>query len=368
MVIWQVLRPSCQLRHLLFWSSVYLHSTAPTEAGLDDAHEMSASMDPEDLINQSELKKTKSCDDIVAALEHTSTMTTRRLSDPSVMGDIHLEGGFIKQQPQPLKDELLSNEEREGDLSMGMNGSDKVGFVNNTSSATTLVNGNDDEGVEAFSEDEDVIEKSRCENDEAVVTNGILTNGHHTLDDNETEDDITAVYNKENERRSQSGISEKTSAINKGTDGNSTRSVLSSTDTLTEDLAILELKTGVRNSQNGSELAHQEVLNSVSKGQRSGISMSTSTSDISDSHVKLNGLESQPSRHSKLDETLMNLHLVSGLRTYSNGRVQGQSDLHLYNPSSKVSMSSTDTENSSPSYYRTPSSTCPPTPGTDAKV
>lgn len=82
----QVLRPSCHVRDLLFWSKVYMPSSVPTEEITPLVPLNSAAMDTSfktDREHSGNLCKTRSCDDLLSMGELTQSRQ-RRSSDPSV--------------------------------------------------------------------------------------------------------------------------------------------------------------------------------------------------------------------------------------------------------------------------------------------
>ncbi|XP_013412124.1 myotubularin-related protein 4 [Lingula anatina] len=335
----QVLRPSCNVSDMELWSSIYLSSTSSMPVSKEVAHE-----DEEYALEAAEfdkpLHKTKSCDDIIAALENTSNLT-RRLSDPNIVhsGDApvpHSDPLFPSSQPKingaesNASSDISSSDEPKGELASETQAEEEGQDLNG-------LQGYDSDAKKGSSLGEESTAGQSSEETDPSVTlvNGQdcdhLPNGHSI---NDTEGGESSSEQEKSEFRSVS--------------------VASSTDTLIgadctlpqQDRSGKELTNGHSDTclyQNGG--SGVEAQPSKSQSFQNYSTISTSTTDISDSQVK--------------QRNPLSLHLKCYTTSCKPSCAQAA------NSNGKASSSSMESDRSTPYYSRTPSSTCPPTPGTD---
>ena len=375
---------------------------------------------------QAPLTKTRSCDDIVAALEHTTNMT-RRLSDPNISVDHHDPSYLLNmatldtEDTPPMSDgpsnresfeSAESGEESHGDCHdprLQLQNGDTMSFKNqasftNADDASTekgLSNGGEEEEAEVICKEiitsviDEHVGVEKTEDRESVknvngnvglVMNG-LTNGH--ADEGSQTDGLLNGTTQPlvNGNKELVVITSEPGASADGV--GQTKPIDGSTDTLTEDVIYSELNghdhTHMRtrtssdcrsiNLDNhelgGRKVSETRISNSSLdrlKNLERSSTVSTSTSDISDSHVVYKGKVNGINGH-KLDNVLLSLN-VQVPQNVTVSKLSCHCEAALCNAGSKASGSSVESGTSTPlfstpQYSRTPSSTCPNTPSTD---
>lgn len=323
----QVLRPSCHLRNLSFWSSVYLSEvTSSVDSQLDDTLESTpseGSQDTEAGVETTVLTKTRSCDDIVAALADASSAPApliRRLSDPNIASDPNC---------------LLGAE-----MARSVEGSTFI----------------------------DSIESDPCKGKaKEAVPNGVAC---ETAEDVALNGDVNCEDCEEKCKRGKMCLLKKCEAV-----------IESSTDTLTGNLESeaqmlsrngsnqtlhTEGKAEGDNNEDGEEV---EVAVAAEPALEHCISISTSTTELSDSHIRGQKIKC----HSKATGTALSLYIpetvghVAQVNGVTNGGCSSQrvAEPPSMVPSSRASNSSMESESCSPALQqsRTPGTISPPTPG-----
>ncbi len=302
-------------------------------ACLDDSSETTTPDDNLDTqaLEQTLLPKTRSCDDIVAAVEAASA-PTRRLSDPNISTDPNC---------------LLKHEAHKGSEAAAEPADPRL---NIDQDIVTFNNEASTDNVEELMERTE----SEMKNIDAASTEEACTNTEYE------NGDVRELTLKE------------------------TVILETSTDTLTGDLA----DTGAvsRNCSQTSLDTKGQQAESQSAYKSEGVSrqmealsleksasISTSTSEISDSHIGQKQRQQQTNNHKK-DSTGLSLH-IPDLATMSAAAAAAacaappalQKILEQATSSSHASSASGESEMFTPPtmHSRTPSSTSPPTPGMD---
>ncbi|XP_021374659.1 myotubularin-related protein 3-like isoform X1 [Mizuhopecten yessoensis] len=409
----QVLYPSCHVRSVKLWRAVFLSnnssSMGPEECALDKPSLVS---EPE----HCSLQKTRSCENLAANQEMTILASpSRRKSDPNITKDfvdqaLHLAPKDTEQNssrtsiPNSVNKDDTAPVVMNGDSSSVENGHDSeccdknekdVNYRNDDIVREIQMNGesdsteegendkkddeterhNRDSGVEE--EVDDKGEQLSLINEQEVKGKQILTNGY-------TGEDSTMV-NGENviSNGHSNGIEteDKTcQTIKTDSDENLTRKtgsrelvIESSTDTLCEEdgehcrCSASSLADGPhgRVSSCSQENVHCDrecrnikTVNKI-KSLESCSSISTSTSDISNSHVHMDCLR-QAANLLHLQQCLLSQPPALRLDCGSNGcgKLSSIPNGGCHSPS---------TQFPTPVSSQTPNSTCPPTPGTDSK-
>ena len=369
-LILQVLRPSFQLKTLQFWTSVYLSDSTQTEEQPPPVPCDESSSD--ESVDNQKLVKTRSCEDIKAAVEHASG-TTRRQSDPNITSDLS----------EMLKSSLQEGLATDGEKRLEIT-NDGVKFTNKSSdseienSETELPNGE----VDVSSQLNNAQNGENClqtvdENEVCELTtssSSVLTNGH-SGNSSETDSESCDMQGLNQNLTSQS------SDVVTDTDSSSVtaKSVESSTDTLIGDLAALPKDVVRTCSQKGPIVANGNVNEIASKQTCDRypednltldrwVSISTSTSDISDSQVRISDKLVLPNGALTIDNALLSLQ-IPDIPALPRG--QAAPDALVMNGlfSRESLQDSVETSSSgTPFNSRTPSSTNPPTPAADARV
>ena len=321
-----MLRPSCHVRNLSFWPSVYLSESASSmETLLEEAVESApseSSQDTDPAVETTPLTKTHSLNDIVAALADASSapaQLTRRLSDPNIASD-----------PNCLLESESLNAEKK--------------------TVATVTDSEKDESIDNEEPGEGIV----------VTVSGETSEG-------EKEGKCNGMV--------QCGLRKRDNAV-----------IESSTDTLTGEL-YLESEAHLM-SRNGSNLTLnserveetgeecKEEASCVNGEEEEAaalencISISTSTTELSDSHI--HGHKAVKTH--KATGTMLSLYIpessghpqpqMNGVSLSHSGSCNHRTSDPLV-PSSRASNSSVESESCSPAQQqsRTPSTTSPPTPG-----
>ncbi|XP_074640292.1 phosphatidylinositol-3,5-bisphosphate 3-phosphatase MTMR3-like [Tubulanus polymorphus] len=380
----QVLRPAYHVRDMLLWNAVYLANTAPMTDILDmSAPPLTPDSTTDDRKEQNLLPKTRSCDDIVAALEHTSNLT-RTSSDPNLSSD-HRDPKFLL-QTEVERLEINANEESakfEKHLSEITLKPDASDHQMNGESETASEGDSTIQIPEEFSPNDSDTEQDLSQQN--VLENGFLNDDEHSISNGNILENGTL----ETGVRKENGIvpnGQCDIASDKCVDCDSVytvesdvgQAIESSTDTLTED-AIINIKDTKSDSIARTIIKENTVLSPRQNGCCSepninelierkclGTSISTSTTDISDSHVNINLNEKFHfnGQSLKVNDLTLTLGPVvdNGTRSSRSSQSDGSREV-----SSKGS-SRTDSANSTPNNSHTPCSSCPATPSADSKI
>lgn len=304
----------------------------------------------------------------MAALETTSNVG-RRLSDPNISETKYDPNSLLEHQNKLNLDIQKTDEKTDNMILLKDEEGDKVEHETTVTENGHLVNGESPAKIDS---------EAQCNgysngnvSDEAsddVKCNGhdlspVTSNGHMN-DDSEEESEKERLAIKLTAMKSNSRTSLEDVVKN--------HSINSSTDTLTaEEGAIIEengSRTNLTNGHSSTSLDKLPLKNNSSSSKtltslEQYSDISTSTTELTDSHVN--------AEMPKLLQNKMILEeVISSLNAGSvNNRQQRGPGLGLVcNVSSKASSCSTESEMSTPFQCRTPSSTCPPTPGTESKV
>ncbi|XP_050407864.2 myotubularin-related protein 3 [Patella vulgata] len=408
----QILYPDFSMNNLSLWRSVYLsNSSLSTNTTEDISNPLETGEITPDIESMC-LQKTRSCENLAKLQDH-APLVTRRLSDPNILHgsqeqivaackDLDSSPKHVENESSCVNDQaIISN----GVVTNGVNGIDSDKENSDSEENTvTVSDSNDnivneiqengdgkgkevekeaqdeiadeaqeeeeeikDEGEGVINEDEPVDELCRNTTNFNGHSNHQLTNGHATLKEIQAKNLVNG--------HSDSSLRDRKPLQ---------KSVESSTDTITGD-EYFERKlddnvpNGVTNGlsnghtngySNGHAMydeigkladSHQYLIKTNSSRPIS--SMSTSTSDISDSHVG--------SSKSEWDSKVSDLKLSS--QCFGSNRPPYKLNCSAGYPYSKPNINSASPSPSSsspyptPFYSRTPNSTCPPTPEIQSK-
>ncbi|KAK3083958.1 hypothetical protein FSP39_006006 [Pinctada imbricata] len=337
----QVLYPQSHVRSLVLWESVYLSNNSSSTSCEDPQQS------PEKLQNGLEteqaggnLQKTRSCENLLLASQEQVNAPGRRRSDPNIALDTFDPSALVK----------------DGDKNSSINnipaGSHKDASVQDSDSndeKCVAVNGASNEACD----ENHVSDKCRtsCNGEIEVFQNG---------DSSEVEDSSNGVLQKvlsvKHSQHMCNGISKSGSSIHSDRTfkGNSSEHLVeSSTDTVTEDDNHSSQKTAENGSRENGLVEKSPVAKF--KTLENSSSISTSTSDISSSHVNI-----EHNMENLLK--LKNMLYISPLQSYS---VKGGSTGIRNSVQTKSGSYSPTMLYPTPNSSQTPNSTCPPTPGTD---
>lgn len=310
----QVLRPKFDVRNLTLWTSVYFSnytcSTDLKDLGCDQ-------QEMQQETNTCNLQKTRSCENLAGPSQEPISSPSRRKSDPSIILD-------------NFDPSLLTKD------------------CDKTSSNVCVSNGTvHSEDGHRDSELKNGTSPEKEQNGDVTASNGVVSNGHCsdleeenlTNGDQDSKDDTEPESNDENNLVN--GQCNGNSHHNGDTD-TSSPAIECSTDTITDGESKPEEK--IDHHVNGTRPAHKLSLEKLVTLEKSA-SISTSTSDISNSNVDLRlPVDSMYSIHQYLSRSTP-LRLTCS----SNGFSQSKSPLKSL-PTTPVNSQS---------------STCPPTPATD---
>ena len=342
------------MRNLQLWGSVYLCNTAPLADSHGDDHPDNADMPI--------LAKTRSCDDIVAALEHTSNLN-RTSSDPNIASDGHLDPKYL------LQKEIDAVEKQRIEVNVA---EDLVKFDARSPSLEDMKASDENSATESDTDDRTDTVNGEVEH-EAVVENGVseagTENGIHSMDDVQNGNDC--IENGIDHDRGIIGFVKPINGLVNGTADLSNGpgveqncdipdsehlSVESSTDTLT---GVAEL---VKSASSPAKLSLEEInLNKLA-------TISTSTTDISDSHVRIDLNEKFCFNGQSLKINDLTLTLAPSNGDLAKQTRSCQTDSQKRTSFSKGSTTGSESSGSTPYNSRTPISSCPETPATDNKV
>ena len=379
----QVIHPSCHVRHLTLWKAVYLSDTAPVKSA-EDLHNVADS--DEHLTDDSEttlLPKTRSCDDLLLATEHSSPTMTRRLSDPNI--------------PCDLNDLLLNSTDTSGDS--GSDYANKAESETETKASSVAVVG-DKDSEHTVQIDEDTSSATFCftkaksksvetlkasESDEKVIgTDGEVCaseDEQNEADRDVTGNDCTITNGCDTEKKAYlvnghcevGNLKGTPNLINGSTDtlteeGEKTRvsSTSSQKDSIntTEETAVEASAISNGHGESELEVLRKKLSNTSLLTMGKWSHMSTSTTEISDSHVR-------PGNNGKLTHGVCRLDDFLTLQKVSS-TLQGMPNSHSLGRRAKETISSgfyngIDSEHSSRDSHATPGSVSPPSPG-ESKV
>ncbi|XP_064647718.1 myotubularin-related protein 3-like [Lineus longissimus] len=389
----EVLRPVCHVRNMQLWNAIYLANTSPmTDRVQDETDGGTQGIEEEEQKRQEQmpLSKTRSCDNIVAALEH-ATMLTRTSSDPNMSSDLHHDPKYL------LQAEAETTLDKRVELNLPM---EKVKYDNVPSSETIdeardgLLNGHC-EGESSDGEEKKSEESSATESDgDYENSNGM----NRTVEDNanSAKSDEELMNGEANDLNMCNGHDTTDQTIcDNSSETDALQSITSSTDTLTEESTLAGSKSKTDNTAEENDLASQqsrsnnnisrihmngdvmnghvngdsqeELENRLREEQEVYASISTSTTDISDSHVRINLNEKFLFNGQSMRINDLTLSLTSPV-VEPAAKISRGTSTDTRNGSSKSSTSGSDSEQSTPNMSRTPSSTCPPTPSADVKL
>ena len=410
----QVLRPSCHLQHLQLWSALYTSESAPTAALEVLLDELDHTPDTDAASDVAHLPKTRSCEDLLLATEteHIGAAGPglgRRLSDPSLVKTDSsqllrsLDDEFPNGNVEEEETEETVTAATESDASPASKGMDTLitnmsrtalgstepesssesvvlcdGHASNSSPSRENVAAATESSEDCDASGEVVTESSDCDNvtsvneDEAVPASPAQDQATEELQCNSVADkDLdNARHVKDSSKYLFNGC-----ALFNGLHADG------STDTLVEDVErttgceYAKTETGIPEiacdhtpceyscdeRQTGSSLRLPEKLSHIS----------TSTSDISDSHVHVRSRQAQDGVW--WDGSLLSLSIGVQAST-CNGKVgaagaSSGSEAQSASYSGKTSSTSLESDGGVSQYScSTPCSTNPPTPGVDAKV
>ena len=304
------MRPKFDVRNLNLWTSVYFSNyTCST-----DLKDLGCDQQEIQETNANNLQKTRSCENLAAPSQEPISSPSRRKSDPSIILD-----NF---DPIPLTKESKT--------------SSNAGISNGT--AHSEESNNDNELQNGMSEKDKNLDISK---------NGVISNGHSS----DLEDDI-ACRKSDREDKDNSESHEDDISKNGHCNGNfhleddktsSSANIECSTDTLTDGENKIEEKK--EHHINGSRRPAQKLSLEKLVTLEKSASISTSTSDISNSNVDL-----------KLPvDSLYSIHQYLCRST----------PLRLTYNSNGFSQSKNSQKSSPTTPANSQSSTCPPTPATD---
>lgn len=349
-----MLYPSYNVRSLELWASVYLSNNSSRTSAEDLSTDKQTNDQETGTCSNCNLQKTRSCENLLANQEVPVPSPSRRKSDPSITLDnfdqvVHqakdTDKNSSSQNISDLKDSLdiklnindskvpisilLENGHGEPHVNGGiMNGDGRDIDIDNQ----ILMNGH--------SESSDCDDRL-CEN---VVQNGYM-NGNISDSDNENVVSPTRTIIKTS--------SEKTLS-----DRTNDHGIDSSTDTLVEDENDLSKINGRLKlvSRSVENLIPAKTAIDRLKSLESSSTISTSTSEISNSSIELSG--SNDADNLRNLQCLLHQSTALKLSCKTNGCVKQMTNGSL----------SPNKLYPTPASSRTPNSTCPPTPGADSKV
>lgn len=346
----QVLYPSYNVRSLELWASVYLSNNSSRTSAEDLSTDKQTNEQDTGTCSSCNLQKTRSCENLLANQEIPVPSPSRRKSDPSITLDnfdqaAHqakdIDKNSSSQNISDLKDSLdiklsindskvpksilLENGRGEPHVNGGIMNGDV--YIDNQ----TLMNGHS--------------EYTDCDDKlgENVVQNGHM-NGNISDSDNESGISLTRTIIKT--------ISEKTLS-----DRTNEHGIDSSTDTLVEDENDLSKINGRLKlvSRSVENLIPAKTAIDRLKTLESSSTISTSTSEISNSSIELSG--SNDADNLRNLQCLLHQSTALKLSCKTNGCVKQMTNGSL----------SPNKLYPTPASSRTPNSTCPPTPGADSK-
>ncbi|XP_033747219.1 myotubularin-related protein 3-like [Pecten maximus] len=403
----QVLYPSCHIRSIKLWRAVFLSnnssSMGPEEGALDKPSLVS---EPE----RSNLQKTRSCENLAANHDQVVTVLaspSRRKSDPNITLDfadqaLHFAGKDTEQNsngtsiPNSINKSEVAPDALNGEISLVVNGQDHEyrdksdgdsshrkneiseiqmnGESDSTEDSNKAELQNVDSGVEEEGDDKgeqlplingpeekglQPLTNGYMDN-ESTMVNGenVICNGHSN--GIETEDKTCQTVKVDSvERNDRSGSGELV--------------IESSTDTLCEEECEhcrgstsrcadrphgRVTSCSQENLHCDSDCRNNKTVTKI-KSLESCSSISTSTSDISNSHVHVDCVR-QAANLLQLQQCLLSQPPALRLDCGSNGcgKLSSIPNGGSHSPS---------TQFPTPVSSQTPNSTCPPTPGTDCK-
>lgn len=396
----QVLYPSCHVRSLKLWTAVFLSNnsslTGPEEGATD---KMSPATEPE----RSGLQKTRSCENLVASPEPAVSSPSRRKSDPNIMVDfvdqaLHFA---VKDSEQNVSRTSIPSSVNKDDASVCLADAPVVhsgeDHAEGISVESTLGKGSDDVGTNGESDFNNEAEEELS--DETEVHDGDssmaledkggqlslvqgqedqgralpLTNGY-IEEESTLVNDEGVICNGHGEEIEMEDKTCQTTVDSNESESSRTKShehlIESSTDTLCDE--DCERGRCRCSPSRHADQPHDRVL-SCSQGNihcdsksldrlkslESCASISTSTSDISSSHVHMDCVQ-QAANLLQLQQCLLSqppaLRLDCG--TNGCGKLSSIPNGGSHSPSALYP---------TPVSSQTPTSTCPPTPGTDSK-
>ncbi|KAL5016282.1 hypothetical protein ScPMuIL_005871 [Solemya velum] len=355
----QVLYPSHHLRSLTLWNSVYLSNNSSStfsEESYAPLEDISPKSECEQAPNS--LQKTRSCENL-AAQEHMPS-PSRRMSDPNIISDMHDQSNLLNKENQTngigedvtKRNISILNGHQEPPLTNGERVTEEIELLklNNINWSEKILQKNEIGEPNMSLTENDL---PNCEPSERTLTNGF----HCNVSDDDDEDSSNEL---------QKTSSEKTLSNKSTCSDQYNPAIDSSTDTLIDDeakeLSRMGSKTSLDNdsSLNGKEggsdthtSSEKSLLNRFQSLEASS-SISTSTSDISDSHISPDSKARKVlGRELKLQCLLAQSMALRNGCSKSVGGMNGSLPSTPQNPTSSSSRT-------------TPNSTCPPTPGTDA--
>lgn len=366
----QVLYPSCHIRSVKLWRAVFLSNNSSYMGPEEGVLEKPATVtEPE----RSNLHKTRSCENLAANHdEEVLASPSRRKSDPSLTLD------FV--------DQTLHFATKETEQTS--NGTSIPSSVNTGEATPDSVNGDTVENGldDGYSDKSDTVDRN---NEISGIQNDCREENTKT-DDSGTVCEDTGQINGE-EHPVINGHSESTLVNNviydrisngietedkicqtvklDSDDTKRTEVIETSTDTLCEDEVCPPSWHGDRlhsqvtscsqeNLHCDSEFRNRKTVSKI-KSMESCSSISTSTSDISNSHVRVDCVQ-QAANLLQLHQCLLSQPPALRLDCSTNGcgKLSSIPNGGCHSPS---------TQFPTPVSSQTPNSTCPPTPGTDCK-
>lgn len=323
--IFQVLRPKFDVRNLTLWTSVYFSnytcSTDLKDLGCDQSEI------PQET-NSCNLQKTRSCENLAGPSQEPVSSPSRRKSDPSITLDNFDPSHLTKDCDKTSSNTCVYN-----------------GTVQSENSQSQDNHTENEKKNETSEEDEQ---------NKKVSTNGVVFNGVNGHCRDLKEELIEINENGGGKERYDAENAEVNSTINGQCNGNShhqevdipsaSQNIECSTDTITDIEGKPEEKNGqqINDAGPGNELSLEKI-----KTLENSASISTSTSDISNSNVDLKlPVDNMYSIHQYLCQPR-------------------PTPLRLSCNSNGFSQSKSTSKTSPTTPANSQNSTCPPTPATD---
>ena len=384
---------------------MYLSETAPT-AALEEPVNPAPTPEEESSISEEgedkqALQKTRSCENLASISELSSSMS-RRLSDPNLTmaqnplmkscpalksndtQDIDKD----KEESENGEEKIVDNENNQ--IENGQNGIMGNGECSDESN-DQVIHDDDSAVVNGHTESPDIelCNGDTCETEEPQLKKSVVdhstqasinvyTNGNGCMSESTSDSDCSSEADSDGCVPADEGDTEPGIKIL------STISDLSaqgSTDTLVEDVektrsfenemsVSIDKINRINSSHTAEHLKKVRTDNDsiMTNGHSNGLptklnEMSTSTSDISDSHVSILLGRHLSNPMLRLDEALMSVTMGNW-----KGDHKSAAEGAMSASSGKASSSSMDSATSTPQLSQTPGSTAPPTPAGENKV
>lgn len=352
----QVLYPNYNVRSLELWASVYLSNNC-SRTSTEDLSVEKQITEPDPSCLTCTLPKTRSCENLLASQEVPVPSPSRRKSDPSIALDNFEQAAYLAKDTENKNDSSQNISDRKAIEEIKQIESDSKlyksiplenGFephyngliLNGDSNELNILDNLDNQTfINGHSDSPDCDDKLGTN----IVLNG-HSNGNISDSDNETGQRTFRTIIKNN--------SEKTLCYK-----TSEQTIDSSTDTLVEDENDLSKINGRVKlvSKSVENLIPAKTVIGKLKSLESSCTISTSTSEISNSSIELSG--SNESNNLQNLKCLLRQSSSLKLSCKSNGCVKQMTN----------GSASPNKLYPTPVSSRTPNSTCPPTPGADNK-